>query len=48
MQEAAALHANPLAALHSHRRVLGVIGIYYCPTVEDMAKAYAAFELQCK
>ncbi len=47
-QEAAALHPNPLAALHAHRKVMAVIGIYYCPSIPDVARAYSAFELQCK
>ena len=47
-QEAAALHPNPLAPLHAHRKVMAVIGIYYCPSIPDVARAYSAFELQCK
>ena len=48
LQEAAALYPNPLAALHAHRKVMAVIGIYYCPSIPDVARAYSAFELQCK
>lgn len=39
---------SPLAALLAHRRVLGVVGLLYCPAVPDIAKAYAAFEKQCR
>jgi hypothetical protein len=42
------LYPNPLAALHAHRKVMAVIGIYYCPSIPDVARAYSAFELQCK
>ena len=47
-QEDAALQPSPLAPLHNHRRVLGVIGVMHCPHVQDVAKAYAQFEQRCK
>jgi hypothetical protein len=40
--------ASPLAALMAHRRVLGVVGLLYCPAAPDVAQAYAAFENQCR
>ncbi len=48
MQEELALEASPLAPLHSHRRVLGVIGVMHCPDVQDVTKAYLQFEQRCK
>jgi hypothetical protein len=47
MQEAGT-DTSPLAPLLAHRRVLGVVGLLYCPAVSDIAKAYAAFESQCR
>ncbi len=47
LQEAGA-ETSPLAPLAAHRRVLGVVGLLYCPAVLDLAKAYAAFEKQCR
>lgn len=47
MQEAGT-DTSPLAPLAAHRRVLGVVGLLYCPAVPDIAKAYAAFEKQCR
>ncbi len=48
LQEELALQPSPLASLHNHRRVLGVIGVMHCPNVEDITKAYAQFEQRCK
>ena len=48
VQEDVALQPTPLAPLHNHRRVLGVIGVMHCPHVQDVAKAYAQFEQRCK
>lgn len=39
---------SPLAPLAAHRRVLGVVGLFYCPAIADLAMAYAAFEKQCR
>lgn len=47
-QEEQALAPAPLAALHAHRRVLGVIGVMHCPSVADISKALAQFEQRCK
>jgi hypothetical protein len=47
-QEEQALEPQPLAPLHSHRRVLGVIGVMHCPNVADVTKAYLQFEQRCK
>ena len=47
-QEDVALKASPVAALHMHRRVLGVIGILHCPTARDFDKAVAQFETMCR
>ena len=43
-QEDTALKASPLNCLHTHRNVLGVIGICHCPTNPDLGEAYAKFE----
>lgn len=48
VQEELALQPSPLAPLHNHRRVLGVIGVMHCPNVDDVSKAYAQFEQRCK
>lgn len=47
-QEDLALQPSALASLHAHRRVLGVIGIMHCPSVDDIGRAYAQFEQRCK
>lgn len=47
-QEEAALAPSPLAALHSHRKVLGVIGILHCPSTLDLGRACRQFEQSCK
>lgn len=48
MLQEAGTETSPLAPLAAHRRVLGVVGLLYCPAVPDLAKAYAAFEKQCR
>lgn len=47
-QEDLALQPCGLAPLHNHRRVLGVIGVMHCPSVDDVGKAYQQFEQRCK
>lgn len=47
-QEELGLEVQPLAPLHNHRRVLGVVGIMHCPNVADISKAYLQFEQRCK
>ena len=47
-QEEAALQPSPLMPLHNHRRVLGVVGVMHCPSVQDIGKAYQQFEQRCK
>jgi hypothetical protein len=47
LQEVASEH-NPLVALSAHKKVLGVIGLCFCPAVSDLAAAYASFEQQCR
>lgn len=48
LPEELSLQPSPLTPLHNHRRVLGVIGVMHCPSVEDVGKAYAQFEQRCK
>ena len=48
LQEDVATKPSPLASLHVHRRVLGVIGILHCPAVRDLEKAYAQFQQTCR
>ena len=48
LTQEAGTDSSPLAPLAAHRRVLGVIGIYYCPAIADIAKAYATFEANCR
>lgn len=43
-----ATRPSPLASLHVHRRVLGVIGILHCPSAKDFGKAYGQFQQMCK
>ncbi len=37
-----------MTVLSAHRRVLGVIGVCFCPGAADLAAAYATFEQQCR
>ena len=48
VQEEVATKASPLASLHVHRRVLGVIGILHCPAAKDFEKAYSHFQHLCR
>ncbi len=48
LPQEAGTDTSPLAPLAAHRRVLGVVGLFYCPAIADLAKAYAAFEKQCR
>jgi hypothetical protein len=43
-----AARPSPLASLHAHRRVLGVIGVVSCPHAPDVAAAHAEFEARCR
>ena len=43
-----AIKPSPLASLHVHRRVLGVIGILHCPLAPDLDKAYSQFQQLCR
>ena len=43
-----AIKPSPLASLHVHRRVLGVIGILHCPSAQDLDKAYSQFQQLCR
>ena len=47
-QEEAALHVSPLTALHTHRKVLGVIGVCHCPEHQSLSEAYDKFESKAK
>ena len=47
-QEEAALHVSPLTALHTHRKVLGVIGVCHCPEHQSLSEAYDKFETKAK
>jgi trafficking protein particle complex subunit 9 len=44
----AARRASPLAALHTYRKILGVIGIVHCPCLPDIRQAYNFFEQLCR
>ncbi|DBA86334.1 TPA: hypothetical protein ACH3X2_005568 [Trebouxia sp. C0005] len=48
LPEEMATKASPLASLHVHRRVLGVIGILHCPAAKDFEKAYSHFQQLCR
>ncbi|DBA95519.1 TPA: hypothetical protein ACH3X3_013374 [Trebouxia sp. C0006] len=48
LPEDVATKASPLASLHVHRRVLGVIGILHCPAAKDFEKAYSHFQQLCR
>lgn len=48
LPEDAATQVSPLAPLHNHRRVLGVLGVISCPHTPDVARRYKEFEQQCR
>ena len=47
-QGEAAAQKSPLTALHTYRKVLGVIGICHGPASADIAAAYQQFEAACR
>ena len=48
VQEEAAAQRSALTALHTYRKVLGVIGICHGPECADMGAAYQQFEAACR
>lgn len=43
-----AAQRSPLAALHTHRKVLGIIGVCHGPSVSDFNEVFKEFEDSCR
>ncbi len=48
LQEADARRRTRIVPLHAQRKVLAVLGILHCPSVKDLAEAYAEFQAAAK